>query len=38
MSYPSVDRLIELLEDKVVRPTEAKFDELLPRERPPGTT
>jgi len=29
--YPSVDRLIEVLEDKVVRPAEAKFNELLAR-------
>jgi hypothetical protein len=27
----SVDRLIEVLEDKVVRPAEAKFNELLAR-------
>ena len=31
VGYPSVDRLIEVLEDKVVRPAEAKFDELLLR-------
>jgi len=29
--YPSVDRLIEVLEDKVVRPAEAKFRRLLTR-------
>jgi hypothetical protein len=29
--YPTVDRLIEVLEDKVVRPAEAKFNELLTR-------
>jgi uncharacterized protein YjbI with pentapeptide repeats len=29
--YSSVDRLIEGLEDKIVRPAEAKFDELLTR-------
>jgi hypothetical protein len=29
--YPSVDRLIEVLEDKIVRPAEAKFNELLAR-------
>ena len=31
IGYPSVDRLIEVLEDKVVRPAEAKFNELLAR-------
>jgi uncharacterized protein YjbI with pentapeptide repeats len=31
ISYPSVDRLIEVLEDKIVRPAEAKFNELLAR-------
>jgi uncharacterized protein YjbI with pentapeptide repeats len=31
VGYPSVDRLIEVLEDKVVRPAEAKFNELLVR-------
>jgi Pentapeptide repeats (8 copies) len=31
VSYPSVDRLIEVLDDKVVRPAEAKFNELLAR-------
>jgi Pentapeptide repeats (8 copies) len=31
IGYPSVDRLIEVLEDKVVRPAEAKFNELLTR-------
>jgi hypothetical protein len=31
VAYPSVDRLIEVLEDKVVRPAEAKFNELLAR-------
>jgi hypothetical protein len=30
-SYPSVDRLIEVLEDKVVMPAEAKFNEFLVR-------
>jgi hypothetical protein len=29
VGYTSVDRLIEVLEDKVVRPAEAKFNELL---------
>jgi hypothetical protein len=28
VGYPSVDRLIEVLEDEVVRPAEAKFNEL----------
>ena len=31
IAYPSVDRLIEVLEDKIVRPAEAKFNELLVR-------
>jgi hypothetical protein len=31
VGYSSVDRLIEVLEDKVVRPAEAKFNELLTR-------
>jgi hypothetical protein len=31
VGYPSVDRLIEVLEDKVVRPAEAKFNKLLAR-------
>ena len=31
IGYTSVDRLIEMLEDKVVRPAEAKFTELLAR-------
>jgi len=31
VGYPSVDRLIEVLEDKVVRPAEVKFNELLAR-------
>jgi hypothetical protein len=31
VGYPSVDRLIEVLEDKVIRPAEAKFNELLAR-------
>ena len=31
VGYPSVDRLIEVLEEKVVRPAEAKFNELLAR-------
>src|SRR5262249_27274571 len=31
IGYTSVDRLIEMLEDKVVRPAEAKFNELLAR-------
>jgi uncharacterized protein YjbI with pentapeptide repeats len=31
IGYPSVDRLLEVLEDKVVRPAEAKFNELLAR-------
>ena len=29
--YSSVDRLIEVLEDKIVRPAEAKFNQLLAR-------
>jgi hypothetical protein len=29
IAYPSVDRLIEVLEDEIVRPAEAKFDQLL---------
>jgi hypothetical protein len=31
VGYPSVDRLIEVLEDKVIKRTEAKFNELLAR-------
>ena len=31
IAYPCVDRLIEVLEDKVVRPAETKFNELLTR-------
>jgi hypothetical protein len=31
ISYPTVDRLIEVLEDEIVRPAEAKFDGLLLR-------
>jgi len=31
VGYPLVDRLIEVLEDKIVRPAEAKFNELLAR-------
>jgi hypothetical protein len=31
IGYPSVERLIEVLEDKIVRPAEAKFNELLAR-------
>ena len=31
LAYPSVDRLIDVLEDKIVRPAEAKFNELLAR-------
>jgi hypothetical protein len=31
ISYSSVDRLIEVLEEKIVRPAEAKFNELLAR-------
>ena len=31
VGYTSIDRLIEVLEDKVVRPAEAKFNELLAR-------
>ena len=31
IGYPSVDRLIEVLEDKVVRRAEAKFKKLLAR-------
>jgi hypothetical protein len=30
-SYPSVDRLIEVLEGKIIGPAEAKFNELLAR-------
>jgi hypothetical protein len=33
--YPSVDRLIEVLEDKVVRPAERKFTQLLTRRTKP---
>ena len=29
--YPSVERLIEVLESRIVRPVEAKFNELLTR-------
>jgi hypothetical protein len=31
VGYPTVDRLIEVLEEKVVRPAETKFNELLSR-------
>jgi hypothetical protein len=31
ISYTSVERLIEAVEDKIVRPAEAKFNELLAR-------
>ena len=31
IGYSSVDRLIEVLEDKIVRPAEAKFNQLLAR-------
>jgi hypothetical protein len=31
IGYPSVDRLLDVLEDKIVRPAEAKFNELLAR-------
>jgi Pentapeptide repeats (8 copies) len=31
IGYPSVERLIEVMEDKIVRPAEAKFNELLER-------
>jgi hypothetical protein len=31
ITYPSVDRLLEVLEEKIVRPAEAKFNELLAR-------
>jgi hypothetical protein len=31
VGYPSVDRLIEVLEEKIVRPADAKFNELLGR-------
>jgi hypothetical protein len=31
ISYSSVDRLIEVLEDKIVRPAETKFNQLLAR-------
>jgi hypothetical protein len=36
--YPTVDRLIEVLEDKIVRPAEAKFNELLARRTNHGDT
>jgi hypothetical protein len=29
--YPSVDRLIDVLEDKIVRPAELKFNQLVER-------
>jgi hypothetical protein len=29
ISYPSVDRLLEVLEDEIIRPAERKFNELL---------
>ena len=35
IGYSSVDRLIEVLEDKIVRPAEAKFNELLARRTKP---
>jgi uncharacterized protein YjbI with pentapeptide repeats len=31
IAYPSADRLLEVLEDKIVRPAEAKFNQLLAR-------
>jgi hypothetical protein len=31
VGYASVERLVEVLEDKIVRPAEAKFNELLAR-------
>jgi hypothetical protein len=31
LGYSSVDRLIEVVEEKLVRPAEAKFNELLAR-------
>jgi hypothetical protein len=31
IGYSSIDRLLEILEDKIVRPAEAKFNELLAR-------
>lgn len=31
IAYPSVDRLIDVLEEKVIRPAEMKFNELLAR-------
>ena len=31
ISYGSVDRLMEVVEEKIVRPAEIKFDELLAR-------
>jgi hypothetical protein len=31
IAYPSVDRLIEVLEDKIVEPAKAKFNQLLAR-------
>jgi hypothetical protein len=31
IGYPSVDRLIEVVEEKIVRPAEVKSDELLAR-------
>jgi hypothetical protein len=35
ISYSSADRLIEVLEDKIVRPAEAKFKQLLARRTEP---
>jgi uncharacterized protein YjbI with pentapeptide repeats len=35
IGYSSVDRLIEVLEDKIVRPAEAKFNQLLARRTKP---
>jgi hypothetical protein len=31
INYPSIDRLIEVMEEKIVRRAEAKFNELLAR-------
>jgi hypothetical protein len=31
VAYHSVERLLEVLEDKIVRPAEAKFNEFLAR-------
>jgi len=33
IGYPSVDRLMEVLEDKIIRAAESKFNQLLARRR-----